>query len=182
MAGGQSQRMGQDKALLPWQGIPLLRRVGRVAADCSDRVYILTPWPDRYGHLCDPGWQFLLETVSGQGPLVALQQGLVQIDSDWVLLLACDLPRLQPAVLQQWRSQLGDLPAEILAAVPYLDDRWEPLCGFYHRQCLKQLDPFIAAGGRSFQTWLTQIPVQPLFLSLERSQMLWNCNTPADLV
>ena len=35
LAGGKSSRMGQDKALIPWQNIPMLKRVYKVANKCT---------------------------------------------------------------------------------------------------------------------------------------------------
>jgi molybdopterin-guanine dinucleotide biosynthesis protein A len=111
--------------------------------------------------------------------LVAFAQGLVQVDTDWVLLLACDLPQLQVKVLQGWVTGLEKTGEEAIALLPRQAKGWEPLCGFYRRQCLPILTKYINEGGRSFQGWLAQHPVQELPVS--NSQVLFNCNTPADL-
>ncbi len=180
LAGGQSSRMGQDKALVKWQGVPLLKRVCQVAAVSCDRLYLLTPWPDRYRPILTEHPTFLTESRPGQGPLVALSQGLAQIDQDWVLLLGCDLPCLDPMVIQIWARQLAALPASVMAYVPRTD-YWQPLCGFYRRGAQPQLQAFIEAGGRSFQAWLAQVNAQPIAVEPAIAPMLRNCNTPADL-
>ncbi|MEO0374231.1 MAG: molybdenum cofactor guanylyltransferase [Cyanobacteria bacterium P01_A01_bin.17] len=181
LAGGRSSRMGTDKALLPWKGIPLLERVCRVAGQCCSSVSVLTPWPQRYQPIISVPVQFIEEATPQQGPLIALGQGLEEISSPWILLLACDLPCLESQVLQVWSRKLRGLPESLLAQVPYHQERWEPLCGFYHRRCLPQLQSFIAQGGRSFQGWLEQIPVQKLAVNETTAAMLRNCNTPEDL-
>ncbi len=181
LAGGQSSRMGQDKALVTFEGQPLLQRMSQVAATCCQPIYILTPWPERYQAIVSENVQFLFESHPGQGPLVALVDGLTQIQAEWVLLLACDLPLLQPTLLQAWVSQLTDIQDFVLAVVPRQPSGWEPLCGFYRQTTLKPLQQFIQQGGRSFQTGLTQIPVQPLEVNQSVAQMLFNCNTPDDL-
>lgn len=180
LAGGLSSRMGEDKALSLWKGIPLLQHVCTIAANCCPAVYVITPWPDRYKTLVANVY-WIHENQSGQGPLVALTQGLMHIPTDWVLLLACDLPCLQVTVLQQWAMQLATLPDEILALVPYHTDRWEPLCAFYHRQAQPSLQAFVQQGGRSFQQWLAQNPVQSIPVETEMVAMLRNCNTPEEL-
>jgi molybdenum cofactor guanylyltransferase len=180
LAGGLSSRMGQDKALVKWQGVPLLECVCRVATACCDRLYILTPWPDRYQPILTEHPTFLTETMPGQGPLIAFSQGLAQIDQDWVLLLGCDLPCLDPTVIQTWAGQLVDLPASVMAYVPRTD-YWQPLCGFYRRTAQPQLQGFIEAGGRSFQTWLSQVNAEPIAVEAAIAPMLRNCNRPADL-
>ncbi len=182
LAGGKSSRMGQDKALIPWDGIPLLGRVYQVASQCCQQVYILTPWPQRYQEiLSGQNYQFLVESNPGQGPLVALAQALTEIPTEWFLLLACDLPLLQVEIIRDWTERLNNIPGSILATVPQQETFWQPTCGFYRREALPALQEFIQQGGRSFQTWLEQIPVEPILVDEQGSNMLFNCNTPMDL-
>lgn len=197
LAGGKSSRMGKDKALLTVGDVPLLRRVYDVAIALCDSVYVVTPWPERYQNLLPPSCQFIQEVplatehtsdiISSSskvtsplphGPLVGFAQGLTEVKTDWVLLLACDLPRLQVEVLQNWADQLVGVEDKAIALLTHHVKGWEPLCGFYRRSCLPALTQYINQGGRSFQDWLTQHPVQ--LLSLPDTQMLFNCNTPDD--
>ncbi|PPS43940.1 molybdenum cofactor guanylyltransferase [Chroococcidiopsis sp. TS-821] len=196
LAGGKSSRMGKDKALLAIQGVPLLKRVCDVASSLCDAVYVVTPTPEKYQHLALKNSQFVREVPLSQetlsipsstkvtlplphGPLVGFAQGLAVVKTDWVLLLACDLPKLQVEVLQDWAEELENVPQEAIAALPRQEKGWEPLCGFYRHGCLPVLNAFIAQGGRSFQTWLVQHPVH--VLSLPNAEILFNCNTPEDL-
>jgi molybdopterin-guanine dinucleotide biosynthesis protein A len=185
LAGGLSSRMGQDKALIPIASIPLLQRTCQIAATCADQVYVVTPWVDRYQTLVGNRTHLIPEVAlpNGglhQGPLVGFAQGLAYVTTDWVLLLACDLPRLNAAVLQTWTMTLPEIESTVAVVLPrHPQGWWEPLCGFYRRQCLPALQQFVQAGGRSFQKWLTTQSVQPL--ALAEPEMLLNCNTPADL-
>lgn len=178
LAGGRSSRMGEDKALISLQGVPLLQRVCGIAASCADTVYVVTPWPERYQHLDLPNCQFIRECPHSQGPLVGFAQGLTQVDTEWMLLLACDLPKLQVEVLQDWIAKLDSVDDDAIAALAHHPQGWEVLCGFYRRRCLPQLLEFINQGGRSFQKWLQNYPVQTLPLS--DPNILFNCNTPED--
>ena len=177
LAGGQSSRMGRDKALLEIAGKSLLQRALEVAAAIAPQVYILTAWPDRYRSTLTEQSQFLIEYNPGSGPLVALTQGLTEIAADWILLLACDLPLLDAQIIQNWANQLTNFPQSTLAVVPYQNSRWEPLCGFYRQQSLPSLQSFIDQGGRSFQAWLNQISAIPLPVGEPEAVMLLNCNT-----
>lgn len=177
LAGGQSTRMGHDKALIKISGVPLLRRVCKAALHCTDQVYVVTAWGDRYRAVVPPDCHLIADIQ--QGPLVGFAQGLTHIQTDWVLLLACDLPRLQGETLQSWTAELKTISPDTIALLPHSQKGWEPLCGFYRRQCLSELQPFIDQGGRSFQSWLTHQQVQEL--RLENREILFNCNTPQDL-
>lgn len=184
LAGGQSSRLGQDKALIAPQGIPLLRQVCEVALECTAEIYVVTSWPERYQDILPNSCQVIQEfplpgETSPHGPLVGFAQGMAQVETDWVLLLACDLPHLQVEVLQSWVARLLQVPEEVIALLPRQAQGWEPLCGFYRRQCLPRLTEFINQGGRSFQHWLAENPVEELPVS--DTQMFFNCNTPEDL-
>jgi molybdenum cofactor guanylyltransferase len=183
LAGGQSSRMGTDKALLPWQGIPLIQRVVEVAQKSCAVVCIVTPWPERYRYLVPNSIHWRLESPGNTGPLVALAKGFGMVQTPWVLLLACDMPQLDPKVLSGWIAQLPthDSDSTAIAYVPYYQSRWEPLCGLYKVAGLPMLQTFIQGGGRSFQTWLSQIKAVPLEVNDSTASMLYNCNTPEDL-
>lgn len=176
--------MGRDKALIVLQGVPLLQQVCEVALNCTSEVYVVTFWPDRYRDILPTSCRLIQEvSVPGEteshGPLVGFAQGLAQVETDWVLLLACDLPQLQGKVLQDWAAGLEKTENDAIALLPRQAKNWEPLCGFYRRQCLPMLTEFINKGGRSFQRWLAEHPVQEL--PVTDTQLFFNCNTPADL-
>jgi molybdopterin-guanine dinucleotide biosynthesis protein A len=199
LAGGQSSRMGQDKALLPMRGVPMLQHVCAIAQQCCSSVIVVTSWPDRYRAIA-PGCEFITETwlpgaTESPGPMVAFAQALDGISdetsdgksgetsTDWILLLACDLPQLQEDVIRQGIDCLPELDAAILAFVPWDEQRWHPLCGFYRRRCVEGLKEFMSQGGRSFQRWLTQLQSQAMAQAWQptRPEILFNCNTPDDL-
>ena len=180
LAGGKSSRMGTDKALVPWQGTPLLQRVVQVAQQCCTTVQVMTSWPERYRPLLADSVQWCIES-DPLGPLTALSQELEAVETPWVLLLACDMPQLDPVILGDWITQLPDSKSAI-AYVPYYQSRWEPLCGFYSVNCRPSLVKYIAKGGRSFQEWLGPAGAVPLKVDDKSALMLQNCNTPKDLI
>jgi molybdenum cofactor guanylyltransferase len=175
LAGGQSTRMGQDKALIPIDNQPLLKSITDIATQVSHEVLITTSWPERYQNIVAPSCRFVIDRIN-QGPLVAFAQTLPSVTTDWVLLLSCDLPNINAGVIQTWAQ---NLPAQAIAYLPQSEKGWEPLCGFYQRHCQDSLDAFGAAGGRSFQRWLANQMVMVLDISDRR--VLFNCNTPDDL-
>ena len=184
LAGGYSQRMGEDKALLEVQGIPLLQRICQLAQSVTSQVYVVTPWGERYEPILPPGCQIIPEIpLPGEtpphGPLVGLYQGLQQVQTPWVLALACDLPKLTSTELKFWCTQLDSLAADQVALVAKSLPIWQPLSGFYHQRCVELFANYLAEGKRSFQEFLNQHPVTEL--KVRDRVVLFNCNTPEDL-
>jgi molybdenum cofactor guanylyltransferase len=179
--------MGTDKAALEIAGVPMIRRIYDAIAGCHDRdgslierIHIVTPWAERYRSILPPECQFIAERQPDRGSLIGFQQGLAEVSSEWVLLLACDLPNLATSVLQTSIDGLDAVAAESIAYLPRNHEKgWEPLCGFYRRGCLDSLLEYANSGGRSFQGWLANCAVTELPIVDPRT--LANCNTPTDL-
>jgi molybdenum cofactor guanylyltransferase len=179
--------MGRDKATIEIDGIPLIRRIYDVVAACRDldgvsidRIYPIAPWATKYQHILPSICQFISEHQPHRGPLIAFSQGLAEINSTWVLLLACDLPNLSTPIVQSWIDRLPSIPPESIAYLPQHPHKgWEPLCGFYRQNCRHSLDEYINGGGQSFQGWLKMNVVTELVIT--DPCCLLNCNTPEDL-
>lgn len=170
--------MKRDKALIQINDVSLLRQMCEAALACTDAVYVMTSWPERYQSIVPSTVQFIEET-NPEAPITAFAQALPQLSTDWILLLGCDLPRLDGETLQHWSVQLDRIPDAVIAFLPKHPKGWEPLCGFYRRSCFTSLKTYLDQGERSFQAWLDGESVEELSVSDRR--VLLNCNTPEDL-
>jgi molybdopterin-guanine dinucleotide biosynthesis protein A len=183
LAGGQSSRMGRDKAFILFAGVPFLTRICQTAQGVASQVFVISPWRSRYQSLIPQGCQFLQEIQPEEnqsaGPLIGFSQALPQVKTEWVLLLAQDLPYLTSEILQEWSSNLPNISPDAIALLPRSKKGWEPLSGFYRGDCLPLLNAYIKEGGNSFQGFLNQYLVEELFIG-DRA-LLFNCNTPEDL-
>lgn len=182
LAGGESSRMGSDKALLPIGDNTLLSQTCLIAKHWTTDVYVVTPWIEKYQNILPKGCQLLKEelfpNVNSNTPLIGFAQGLQIVRTEWVLLLACDLPNLSSSQVKQWVQNLATvLPTEV-ALLPRNPKGWDPLCGFYRREVLFSLEAHIDSGGKSFQSWLKQQSIKELKISDRAS--IFNCNTPED--
>jgi molybdenum cofactor guanylyltransferase len=80
LAGGRSSRMGQDKATIEIDGVPMLRRIYDVVASCQNLdsvahiapIYVITPWAEKYRPILPLTCQFIVEQPPHQGPLINL--------------------------------------------------------------------------------------------------------------
>ncbi|MDX2000135.1 MAG: molybdenum cofactor guanylyltransferase [Thermoanaerobaculia bacterium] len=129
LAGGESRRMGTDKAVLPWRDGTLTSFAqARLAAVCQHVV------------VCDRGRQVLFGTRSvpdgpGAGPAAGLLGAAAVFPRQPLLVLACDLPGVPAALLQT----LWDHAAGADLVVPVSPRGPEPLVGFYSPAALAAL-------------------------------------------
>ena len=182
LAGGKSSRMGKDKALLDIGDKTLLSQVCLIASKCAVQTYVVTPWIEKYQAVLPAGCQLVREQLvlgsDSNTPLIGFAQGMQLVETEWTLLLACDLPRISSSQVKQWSRKLATVFPTEIALLPRNAKGWEPLCGFYRRSCMPSLTDYILEGGRSFQSWLAKYPVRELSVGDRNS--LFNCNTPAD--
>lgn len=113
LAGGASRRMGRDKALLQWGAETLAARTVRVVGGRCDPV-IVVKRPDQ--QLDVIGAQIVDDAVAGQGPLVALGQGLQiaeALGAEWAFACAVDMPLLDERLI----GELINVPSDDVDAI-----------------------------------------------------------------
>ena len=144
LAGGQSRRMGTDKAALKLEGLPLLERTARIALGADLTVLVA-------GRACPSGWPlktvvFAEDDQPGLGPLGGLATAL-RCTSAPVLALACDLPLLTADAVRWLWAQAERWNTHGLIVVNA--EQWEPLFSLYRMECLPLVEARLAAGRRS---------------------------------
>lgn len=140
LAGGESRRMGRDKALLPIAGQTMLERTAALLEPLVSGVTVLGS-PDKYGNL---GWQVLPDAVPNRGPLAALVTGLRSTTTDWNLFLTCDLPFMEASFLEFLLASAREALED--AIVPRTADGPQPLCALYRRSALAVMERMLASG------------------------------------
>jgi molybdopterin-guanine dinucleotide biosynthesis protein A len=128
LAGGRSSRLGFDKALLRINGEPLVQWLPSQLAGMFGSVAIVVDRPKRY----DVTFPQLLDTWPDAGPLAGIAAGLQASAAPALFVCGCDMPLLQPALLQRLCSALEDYDL----AIPERAGRLEPLCAVYAASCL----------------------------------------------
>ena len=99
LAGGRGQRMGsQDKGLVPWRGQPLIAYVQQAARALTDDLIIsCNRNHDRYAAYAD---QLVSDGNDDfDGPLAGIRAGLAAARHSHLLVLPCDVPRVNDELL-----------------------------------------------------------------------------------
>ena len=181
-AGGESRRMRQDKALLPFLGEPLIRRVlGRVA-HLAEEIIVTTNNLPTYRFLELP---LVADLLPGRGALGGLYTALSAAAHPLVAVVACDMPFVSPGLLEAGRDRL--LSSECAAAIPLTAGGTEPFHAVYRRlDCLPAVQRVLQADQWRVDSWFAQVEV--CYLRKDEISAydpgglaFWNVNTPEEL-
>ena len=179
LAGGESRRMGKDKATLLFRGKPLwqiqldlLRKLATAQIFVSARTD--PPWRPANVH-------FVADDSPSRGPLSGLAAALAQVRAKHLLALAIDMPFMTEKYLRFLCDQIE--PGR--GVVAKIDDRFEPLAAIYPQEALANVQSALSGKDFSLQTVIGrlvaagQLQVMPV-TSHERKLFL-NLNELADL-
>ena len=178
VAGGRSQRMQRDKALLPWGATDLLGhtldRLRKVAA----QTRILSGPESRYA---DRGVEVIVDPAPGLGPLGGLLAALESASSHTALLLGVDLPLVPTTLL----AHLVELSAHADAVVPVSCGGPEPLCAVYGPGCLAPVRRAVEEGRLKMTAFWPDVTVRevgPAALAAfgDPDALFLNVNGPED--
>ena len=180
-AGGASSRMGEDKALKPFLGHPLIQRLVERLSPIADEVIVTTNHPDDYRFL---GLRLTPDLKPGRGALGGLYTALASASQAFVAVVACDMPFASPALIEAASRLLVQEEADVVIAKS--DEGYEPFHAVYHREtCLSAIEAAIAADRWKVIAWFPQVKVRVL-TSEELKRLdpdgvaFWNVNTPEE--
>jgi molybdopterin-guanine dinucleotide biosynthesis protein A len=182
-AGGQSRRMGRDKALIDYHGRPLLAHVIDTLRQLSDDVIVVSNRSDSYGPIVQPpGARLVPDYEPPSGPLGGLAVGLAAMKHDLAVVVACDMPLLNLDLLRYLIERAGHVDA----VVPLTGDQYEPLHAVYRRTCLAPIQRRLANDQRRVSSFFDEVRVAAIpeaeWRALDPSgRSLSNLNTPDDL-
>ena len=148
LAGGRSSRMGRDKAALVLDGETLLQRTASALARVVDEIVIVRA-PDQALPPVAVAVPIIeaVDPVEGEGPLVGIAAGLEAVSGDAAIIVAVDMPFLEPALLRLLVERLRD--GDHRWVVPVAEGRPQPLCSAIAVTALPVVRAHIAAGDRA---------------------------------
>jgi molybdopterin-guanine dinucleotide biosynthesis protein A len=168
--------MGRDKSTLNWGDGTLLAHQARTLRLAGAQQLLVSRRPDQAGQL--EGFTLVTDSESGAGPAAALADAWRATNTDVLLALAVDLPRMPADYLRE--MALGAMQQE-RSVVPVLGGRYEPLAAAWHRSSLLE---FAGAAGGSLQSICAMLARMDLLTPREVSdgeaQLFENVNTAAD--
>ena len=126
LTGGKSSRMGRPKALLPFDGEPLIvhivRHLKRVFAET-----VVVAAPEQELPLLPVA--LVRDQVAYQGPVSGIYRGLKAATKEVCFVTSCDAPFLDLALISHLLSEISDCDV----VVPFWQERFQPLHAVYRR-------------------------------------------------
>ena len=180
-AGGESSRMGEDKALKTFLGRPMIQRVIERLSPIADEVIVTTNRPEDYAFLNLP---LFADLKPGRGALGGLYTAIASAAYPFVGVVACDMPFASATLLEAASRLL--IEEEVDVVIPRSEEGYEPLHAVYRRAtCLHAIESAIEADQWRVIAWFPQVKVHLLTADeVKRYDLLglafWNVNTPEE--
>ncbi|HEY9076040.1 MAG TPA: molybdenum cofactor guanylyltransferase [Anaerolineaceae bacterium] len=181
-AGGESRRMGQEKALVSFLGQPLIQRVVNRVKPVADELFVTSNQPESFSFLRVPVYRDLLP---GKGVLSGFYTALSLARHPLVAIIACDMAFVSSTLLVAERNTL--LAEAVDGVVPQTRDGYEPFHAVYRREpCLAAVKSSLEAGLLRADSWYRMVRIryfQPeeILAFDPRGEAFININTPEDL-
>ena len=178
LAGGESQRMGSDKSLLPIQGARFIDHVYARMSAIFEEVIIVTGSPELYHEIpC----RKVSDIYPSHGALSGIHSGLINATNEQVFVVGCDMPFVSAKVVRYLceQAEQGDL------VIPNSDSGHEPLHALYGKSCLPAMEAVLGAGQQRIALFFDQVKVVEVshkeLKSLDpEGYSFRNINTPED--
>jgi molybdopterin-guanine dinucleotide biosynthesis protein A len=179
LAGGESRRMGRDKAAVVFRDEPLWRRQLRVLRDLApEKVFVSARTESSW---LPDDTELLLDVPPSRGPLSGLTKALTQMQTSHLVVLAVDMP----FVTREQLRLLCRLATEGCGVVPVIGERAEPLAAIYPREAAPEFVAALAGSDFSLQRLIGKLVAEGKMRTFpvpaEDEHLYLSVNEPNDL-
>jgi molybdopterin-guanine dinucleotide biosynthesis protein A len=180
LSGGKSLRMGENKAFIEIEGVPIIQRIYTLFKELFHEVIIVTNQIELFKKFDSKIYSDLL---SDKGALGGLYTGLFFSNFHYSFCVACDMPFLNKSLVQYLIKRIGD--EDVI--VPRTKDGLQPLHAIYSKNCLDPIKEIIEQGKFKIIDIYHQVQVNIIeeadFISLDPfRESFINVNTPKELL
>lgn len=153
LAGGQSSRMGSNKALLPYKGGRFIEAIHRQLLELFPEVLLVTNNPEQYAFLpC----RKVSDRYPGMGALAGLHAGLYHASNPHIFAVACDMPYLNSTLIRGLVAMHND--ADVV--IPEGANGVEPLHALYSKVCLPFMEQALMADRRRIVSFFPRVRIK----------------------
>jgi len=178
LAGGVSRRLGyRNKALLKIGRKSVIEHIIAALAEVTEDILLITNSPGEYEHL---GLPMFGDILPGSGSLGGIYTGLKVSKTHHNLMVACDIPFIQPRLLTFLIDQMKGYDV----SMPVTPDGFQPTCAIYSKNCIKPIEAQIKTGNLKIIDFFPDVRVNRVDLGAlypgYEPDMFLNINTSED--
>jgi molybdopterin-guanine dinucleotide biosynthesis protein A len=179
LSGGQSIRMGQNKAFIKIDGVPIINRICDLFKKLFQETIIVTNQKEIFK---DFDTKIYSDLIPNKGALGGLYTGIFFSTFYYSFCVACDMPFIKKSLVQYMINNIEDEDA----IIPRTKDGLQPLHAIYSKKCLNPIKTTIEKGKFKITDFYELAKIKTLeenaFISLDPfRESFINVNTPKEL-
>ncbi len=174
LAGGKSTRMGSDKGFLMLNDSTFMSHIIEAIKPLVHNIIIVNNNPayDKFGY------KRVEDIIKGAGPLAGLYSGLYHSETEYNLVVSCDVPLIKTFVLQQL-IDVFDPNIDVIQLQS--QNKTMPLIALYKKQCVHKFWVLLQNNERRLRFAVEQLNSKTIVLNTELDKYVLNINTPQQL-
>lgn len=180
LSGGKSLRMGQNKAFIEIEGVPIINRISTLFKELFKEVIIVTNDTELFKNL---DFKIYADILPDKGALGGLYTGIYFSEFNYSFCVACDMPFINKSLVQYLARKIEG--EDVI--VPRTKDGLQPLHALYSKNCLPKIKVVIDQGKYKIMDFYSMVKVRIVeedeFISIDPSKGSFiNVNTPDELI
>ena len=179
LAGGKSSRMGEDKALLEYEGKYFIEKIAEELSFFDEKIIARGNNSSLTG-ITDSAWKIISDIYPDHGPMGGMHAALKSCKSDAMFVVTCDMPlitgELAEKIFEEAEKPEDGKSYDAVIAVTS-DGKYHPLCGVYKKELCQEMEEYLQQDNNRMMAVLKNKCVKYLELNEESSRQLANVNT-----
>ena len=174
LAGGKSSRMGSDKGLIKIDNKTFVENVIAAMEPLVNEIIIVSNNPEYYQF----GFYRVEDDIKDSGPLAGLYSGLKYSNSEFNLVLSCDIPIIKTEILEKL-IEVDYKNYEVTQIESH--NKTMPLIAIYQKQCMHKCLELLQQDERRLRVAVNQLKTKTIVIDSEYDPFVKNVNNKEDL-
>jgi molybdopterin-guanine dinucleotide biosynthesis protein A len=174
LCGGKSSRMQSEKGLVLFKGKPFIEHIINAILPITNNIQLITNGND-YDYL---EYNKINDIEIDKGPLGGIYTALYHSESEFNMILSCDIPLISTELLAELIKKHDD---EAAITVLSSESRMHPLIGIYAKRIIPIIKEAITQGDLKLMNLIAKVPHQIITFDESQSFNFTNINSPDEL-
>lgn len=174
LCGGKSSRMKSEKGLVLFQGKPFIEHIIQAVLPITKNIEFITNTKE-YDYL---PYKKSADIVNDKGPLGGIYTALENSETEFNLILSCDIPLISSELLTELVSKHNN---EAQITVFATESRIHPLIGIYSKKIVPLIKEAIDNNELKMMDFLSKVPHQIIKIEESENLPLTNINSADEL-